>query len=233
MNSANLTVNDIPREAFANCLRHLQMTNLNDGSLLTRLSRTAESFLNGGDLRQTAGVLTDGAKVIANFCARAVRDLAEKLSDDQYSAVDQAEASLMQASLEKMYIENPVAAHEDGVVVVGQNGNLRVARPGLEGSPWAMAAWDIKNMPLAVKKEIIEFFRDNPDIAAQEGVLLQNLDNGDYLLSQDVRVGVTPSTVKLQANAHGSFDVRPLVQDQRQKQEARRLDPLFRQHTIQ
>lgn len=221
-------------EAFERCLDHLSRTQIDaPRSLLVKMADSVASLFPNGEAMFTAisDKMSAGAKALADSLSRALRDIAVKFQGPAFDQAEAIQGSVLEGSIENLYVTNPLVADDHGVIVAaGANGAMKVVRIGNDLNPWGMSAWNPRQAPDAVKKELIQFFLENPAVAAQEGVKLQEIANGEYLMHLSERIGVTPGTKRLTPNALGDYRVRDMAT--KMDNETRRLDPLHRNHNI-
>jgi hypothetical protein len=221
-------------EAFERCLEHLSRTQIDmPRSLLVKMADSVASlFPNGGAMfAAITDKMSTGAKALADSLSRVLRDVAIKFQGPAFAQAEAAQGAVLEGAIENLYVTNPLVADDHGVIVAaGQNGEMKVVRIGNDLNPWGMSAWNPRQTPDAIKKELIQFFLENPAIASQEGVKLQEIANGEYLMHLSDRIGVTPGTKRLTPNSLGDYRVRDMAT--KMDNEKRKLDPLHRNHNI-
>lgn len=223
-------------EAFERCLEHLSRVQIDaPRSLLVKMADSVASlFPNGGAMFQSVSdKLGVGAKSLVDTLSRAMRDIAVKFQGQAFAQAEAVQGSVLENSIENLYVTNPLVADDHGVIVAaGQNGEMKIVRIGNDLNPWGMSAWNPRQAPDAIKKELIQFFLENPDIAAQEGVRLQEIANNEYLMHLSERVGVTPGTKRLTPNSLGDYRVRNMAPTMAPGDPAQGMGRARRDHNI-
>ncbi len=209
MNAINTA---LANDAMDRCIQHLRHFKINaPDSLMAKMANTVAKLYPQGAAAITdvvSGVAAD-IKAVVFEVNRALRDLTKQAHLPEFNAVELAQAQALQENIESFYIKNPVIADEHAVIVTeGQDGQLKVVRPMSSNNPWDMSAWNPRQVPATVKKEMLEFFLANPQIAAREGIRLQEITTNEYVLHQSMRFGVTPYEKRLTMNATGDYTVQ-------------------------
>lgn len=202
-------------EAFERCLEHLAKVQIDmPRSLLVKMADSVASLFPNGEaiFRTVSDAMTAGAKALADTLSRTLRDVAVKFQGSAFAQAEALQGAVLEGSIENLYVTNPLVADDHGVIVAaGQNGEMKVVRIGNDLNPWGMSAWNPRQAPDTIKKELVQFFLENPAVAAQEGVRLQEIANGEYLMHLSERIGVTPGTKRLTPNSLGDFRVREMA----------------------
>ena len=202
-------------EAFERCLEHLAQVQVDmPRSLLVKMADSVAGLFPNGEaiFRAVSDTVTAGAKALADTLSRTLRDVAVKFQGTAFAQAESLQGSVLEGAIENLYVTNPLVADDYGVIVAaGQNGEMKVVRIGNDLNPWGMSAWNPRQAPDTIKKELVQFFLENPAVAAQEGVRLQEIANNEYLMHLSERIGVTPGTKRLTPNSLGDFRVRDMA----------------------
>lgn len=211
MNAVNTAM---ANEAFERCLEHLSQLQIDmPRSLLVKMADSVAGLFPNGEaiFRAVSDTVGAGAKALTVALSRTLRDVAVKFQGSAFAQAEALQGSVLEGSIENLYVTNPLVADDHGVIVAaGQNGGMKVVRIGNDLNPWGMSAWNPRQAPDAIKKELVQFFLENPAIAAQEGVRLQEIANNEYLMHLSERIGVTPGTKRLTPNSLGDYRVRDM-----------------------
>jgi hypothetical protein len=231
MNAMNAA---LANQAFETCLEHLRHAQVDaPRSLLVKMAESVTSLFPDGPamVRAMSDKIGAGAKALADALSHTLRDVAKTFQGASFAQAESAQGAVLEGAIENLYVTNPLVADDHGVIVAaGANGEMKVVRIGNDLNPWGMSAWNPRQAPDAIKKELVQFFLEHPDVAAQEGVRMQEIANGEYMMHLSERLGVTAGTKRLTPNALGDYRVRDMAP--KQSNEARKLDPLHRDHNI-
>jgi hypothetical protein len=227
MNAVNVAM---ANEAFERCLEHLAHAQVDASrSLLVKMADSVAGLFPNGEA--TFRAISSGAQSHVARLNRTLRDVAAYMQGSAFAQAEAAQGAVLEGAIENLYVTNPLVADDHGVIVAaGQNGEMKVVRIGNDLNPWGMSAWNPSQAPDAMKKELVQFFLEHPDIAAQEGVRLQEIANGEYLMHLSERIGVTPGTKRLTPNSLGDYRVREMHPTMGADQH--RMDPARRNHDI-
>lgn len=174
---------NLANESYAQCMKYLKNCDIDVfDSLVNKMSKAVtDLFPQGGEETEVthagkAGIIIRRLDAILSKIGGMAKTMQDK--------IEHTAGSVLKDPVSRYYLENLGCAHEHGVIIDEQETEPRIVQPIQNQDPMDMSAFNPRHITETMKKEVLDFLKDNPRLATREGLSVQEIGTNEYLVKQ-------------------------------------------------